>query len=323
MKTSDWSIIGQPRAVNFFDRLLAYEKKQPGSLGGTYILSGPVGSGKQTALENFFKKLAAISQTVTGTYEVASLNLLDDKQEIGVGQAREFTQRLALSSFGNGYRLGVITQAERLSIEAANALLKTLEEARQGVMVFLLTTHVEHLPSTIASRSQIIRFQPVAVNVIYDWLVTEHGVSRPQARNLSRLTYGQPGLALRLAQDTKASETRLRGARFFCQAFSVPLSLRWQAVEKLLGAAKGSAAVEEATDIITDWRLMLRDLRLLYLQQGDLVVHLALEEELREVVRRVSWSELRRLEQSLIQGLQYLRSNVSPKLVLEQIMMNL
>lgn len=323
MKTNDWAVIGQERVINFFDRLLSYEKQKPGTLGGTYILSGPTGSGKQTALESFFKKLAIISQTATGSYEIATLEILEDKKEIGVSQAREFTQRLALSSFGNGYRLGVIHNAERLSLEAANALLKTLEEARQGVMVFLLTTSLEHLPATIVSRSQVMRFQPVASGVIYDWLVEEHGVSRPQARNLARLTYGQPGVALQLARDTKVAEVQLGAARLFCHAFTASLAARWQAVDKLLGNAKGSAAAEAASAAITSWRLILRDLRLLYLQQSDLVVHLALEEELQAVLRRVSWKELRRLEDRLIEGLRYLHANVSPKLVLEQIMMNL
>ncbi len=322
MKTISWPIIGQSKAKVFFEHLLTYEQKQPGSLGGTYILSGPEGSGKTTILESFFEKLGVISKTHVSRYEVVHLDLLEGKKEIGVSQVRTFNSEIALSSFGNGYRLGVITGAERLNSEAGNALLKTLEEAHEGVMIFIITRSVDHLPKTITSRAQIINFTLVATDSIYEWLVEKHTVSRPQARQLAALVQGQPGRALRLAHERGEIETELAPIRYFYELFSLPLGQRFKIVEKLLGNLKGQALVEQTSFLIQQWRLGLRDIRLLHLQQPDMLIYNALETELRLCAKRLSIRETRRLDNLLQIAMKYLSANVNPKLVVEQIVLN-
>lgn len=323
MKVSSWPILGQSKAVHFFEKLLSYEQQQPGSLGGAYILSGPVGSGKTTLLEHFFAKLAEISETATNAYEISELRRLADKKEISVSQTRDFNRRLMLSSFGKGYRVGLVIGAEDLSIEAANALLKTLEEARSGLMIFLLTSDLDRLLKTVVSRSQIINLRSVPSELIYDWLIETHGVGRTQAKHLSRLSHGQPGRALELAQNVKQLEAHLQPLRFFCQAFSLSLAERWQVIGKLLSTAKGVESAERALEILTAWKLGARDLRLLILQQPNLVVHTLLLQELETVGKRLSLQDIYELEHSLTTAVSYLRANVNPKLVLEQAMMNL
>lgn len=323
MKPTSWPIIGQARAVNFFEKLLAYEQTTPGALGGTYIMSGPSGSGKTTLLDHFLKTFSEVSETITGVYEIASLGLLPEKKEISVSQARDFNRRLTLSTFGRGYRIGVITEAEQLSTEAANALLKTLEEARAGVMVFLLTTDADRLPATIRSRGQIVYLSPVSADGIYEWLIETHRVNRSQAKTVSRLAIGQPGRALRLAQEKQIIEETLQPVRVLSNAFSLSLAERWQHSEKLLKGHKGVAASQEAERIIHAWKLGIRDIRLLQLQQPALVIYTPLEKELTTVSKRLSPKEVQRLEAVLEQALTYLHANVGPKVVLEQVLMNL
>lgn len=323
MKPITWPIIGQTKAINFFEKLLAYEQTTPGALGGTYIMSGPTGSGKATLLGHFLKIFGEISETITEVYEVATLGLLPEKKEISVSQARDFNRRLTLSSFGRGYRIGVITDAEHLSTEAANALLKTLEEARVGVMVFLLTSSAERLPATIRSRGQITYFFPVSSGSIYEWLVETHHINRSKAKDASRLAIGQPGRALQLATEKKIIEETLVPMKVFSQAFSVSLAERWQESEKLLKSQKGVSAAHEAERILQIWRLGVRDLRLLQLQQPALVIYAPLEQELATVSKRLSIKEVQRLDDLIEQALIYVRANVGPKLVLEHVLMNL
>lgn len=323
MKSIIWPIIGQTKAINFFEKLLAYEQITPGALGGTYIISGPTGSGKTTLLGHFLKIFGEISETITEVYEVPTLGLLPDKKEISVSQARDFNRRLTLSSFGRGYRIGVITEAEYLSTEAANALLKTLEEARAGVMVFLLTSNAERLPATIRSRGQITYLFPVSSSTIYEWLVETHHINRSKAKDASRLATGQPGRALRLASERQTIEETLAPMKIFSQAFSVSLAERWQYCEKLLKVQKGILAAHEAERILQTWRLGIRDLRLLQLQQPALVIYTPLEQELVAVSQRLSTKEVQRLDDLIQQALLYVRANVGPKLVLEHVLMNL
>lgn len=326
MNANGWPLVGQDRAIEYLERLLAFERQQPGSLGGCYVFSGAPCLGKTTALGQFLSRLSggeALDLQQASGADIVRLELAEDRREIGVAQAREFSARLSLSSFAGRYRVGVIFNAEALSLEAANALLKTLEDARDQVLIFLLVSAPDRLPATILSRSQRISFAPVRSDALYDWLIAEKGMSRPQAKNLSRLANGCPGLALRLAADKGLLEERLAPVRLFCDAFRLPLAERWQAAAKLLGAAKGAENSSRAAAVLASWRLAVRDLLLMRLNRPELVTHAFLEQELRAVGRQLTLGELRRYDYRLEEARTYLDANVSPKLVLEQALMNL
>ncbi len=325
MNTTNWPLVGQANAIAYLERLLAFERQQPGTLGGCYVFSGEASVGKTTALGYFLSRLGGetIDLQETSAADIVRLERADERREIGVAQAREFSGRLSLSSFAGRYRIGVIFEAEALSLEAANALLKTLEDAREQVLIFLLVSSPDRLPATIMSRSQRVSFCPVPSDTLYEWLIAEKGLSRPQAKNLSRLANGRPGLALRLADDKKLLEDRLAPARIFCDSLRLTLAERWQAVAKLLGSATGAENAAKAAQVLNSWRLLVRDLLLMRLNKPELVTHAFLEQELREAGKRLTLAELRRYDKSLSDAQSYLTANVSPKLVLEQAIMNI
>ena len=75
-------------------------------------------------------------QTAKGSHgDVTVQQRLDDKQNISIEQIRGFIRLMNLGAFSNRYKIGIIKNAESLSLEAANALLKTLEEPKQGVII--------------------------------------------------------------------------------------------------------------------------------------------------------------------------------------------
>lgn len=322
MKAHSWPIIGQNQAVRFFDHLINYEQRLPGHLGGSYVLSGITSTGKMTTLELFLEKLAKLSNN-NSVYDIARLEVLDDKKEIGVSQTRDFSNQMALSSFGGHYRIGIIRSAEQLSLEAANGLLKTLEDARDQVIIFLLTTSPDRLPATIVSRSQVISFNPVASDIIYQWLIDSHGTVRTQAKHIARLANGRPGIALSLIKDKKLLEDYISPVRSLCISLTSSLHERWQVAEKLLGNTKGIEAGQKAAAIISSWRLGLRDILLLHLNRPELLMYTLLQDELQLATRRVTPFDVRRFDTILERALQYIRSNINPKLVLEQVMMNI
>lgn len=323
MKTQPWPIVGHNQAINFFDHLLSYEERLPGQLGGSYILSGPDSSGKMATLQIFLERLASLSRYKHSIHDIARLQIFEDKKEIGVAQTRDFSNQMALSSFGGRYRIGIIESAEYLSLESANALLKTLEDAREQAMIFLITTGTDTLPKTVISRSQIITFKPVSANSLYEWLVNTHNSARTNAKYISRLALGKPGLAVSLSKDKKLVEQQLTPVRLFCSAITLSLYERWQLVDTLLGKSKGNENAAKAHLIISSWRLGLRDMLLLHLQRPELVVHTLLQDELQLAARRLSPLDLRRFDVILKRALQYVRANINPKLVLEQVMMNI
>src|ERR687894_2804129 len=112
-----------------------------------------------------------------------------------IGQVREIV-RLAASRPFEGARRAFILRADTLNVQAANALLKTLEEPEGGAVFMLLASSREGVLPTVVSRAQAVRFDPVPRGEISSFLM-ERGHSQDEARLAAALGRGSVGLALR------------------------------------------------------------------------------------------------------------------------------
>jgi DNA polymerase-3 subunit delta' len=106
------------------------------------------------------------------------VGVLEDAKRIGVDQIRELSERLVLSSHGQGATVALIEPAEAMNANAANALLKTLEEPRPGVTLILVTDAPSRLPATVRSRCQRLRVKLPARAATLAWLAAERGPGR-------------------------------------------------------------------------------------------------------------------------------------------------
>jgi DNA polymerase-3 subunit delta' len=102
----------------------------------------------------------------------------------------------------------LVLRAEGAIGQAANALLKTLEEPPADTHFVLVTAEARRLPVTILSRCQRLRFLPVEENQIRDWLVRFHGVDPKAAEEAARASAGSPGKALADAGAGEDAEKR-------------------------------------------------------------------------------------------------------------------
>ena len=98
-----------------------------------------------------------------------------------VGQIRELSRQLRMRPYEGRAQVAILTHADRMNDNAANALLKTLEEPRDGAHLILLATQPRRLPATIASRCQVLRFTPLPVEVVAQILADE-GTDHPERR---------------------------------------------------------------------------------------------------------------------------------------------
>jgi len=125
---------------------------------------------------------------------------MDNKTLIGIEQInREMEPWLALKPYRAARRVVIINEAHLLSLPAANALLKTLEEP-PGHAVLILVADELNLLETIVSRCQLIRFSPVGDVAVSDILV-QRGVEPSRAARLARLGQGSIAAALRWAEE--------------------------------------------------------------------------------------------------------------------------
>ncbi|HED39870.1 MAG TPA: DNA polymerase III subunit delta' [Chromatiales bacterium] len=94
----------------------------------------------------------------------------EDKQIIGVDQIRELTHYLSLTALCGGYRVVLIDPADCMNANAANSLLKTLEEPPANTSLLLISDRPSALPATIRSRCQVINFERPARDLSLEWL---------------------------------------------------------------------------------------------------------------------------------------------------------
>lgn len=125
-----------------------------------------------------------------------------ESKSIGIADIQQLQQSLQLTQYSRqGHRVVVIDQAELLTTEAQNCLLKTLEEPAPGTSIILVATSIDRLLPTVQSRAQQVYFNPLPIKQLSEWLVGKHGQTGPEAAKLAQLAEGLPGLALELLQD--------------------------------------------------------------------------------------------------------------------------
>jgi DNA polymerase-3 subunit delta' len=202
---------GQDHAVGFLARAIRHPHH-------AYLYSGPEGSGKRLAMRAFAAALLC-PQGGCGTCRACRLALSESHPnmlmlepggpDILVGKdasdpntARWFASRSYLTPPEPGRKVMVVLQADRLRVEAADVLLKAVEEPPPDTVFILLSARPDDLPDTIRSRCQEIAFPPLSEDFVVQTLLGE-GMDEGRARLACRLTGGNLGRARRLARDER------------------------------------------------------------------------------------------------------------------------
>lgn len=143
--------------------------------------------------------------------DVIELSAIDGKEKIGIDQVREAIRAAQFSAVESDRKVCVVPRAENLTVEAANSLLKTLEEPPRGMAFALLAEHAGDLLPTIVSRSRIVRVPPEKRGTRTGRL-TAAGYPQDEAEWLSRVA-GRPGELDRFAEtriDVAAARAQAR-----------------------------------------------------------------------------------------------------------------
>lgn len=123
---------------------------------------------------------------------------------IKVDDIRALCQEMQLTSQYSGYKVAIINLAENMNINAANSLLKTLEEPTDNSLLILVSSNPHRLPITIRSRCQSLLFSNPDVETALDWLNSQ---GCKDSQTLLRLAHGSPLAALELTE-TEGYERR-------------------------------------------------------------------------------------------------------------------
>ncbi|MFC2043754.1 ATP-binding protein [Chloroflexota bacterium] len=328
-----WQIIGQTRAVSLLECSL-----KGGSLAHAYLFAGPAHAGKMTLALNLAQAVncdntespcgqcVSCQKVVSGHHPdvyIVGLSCQKEKPhvEIGIDQIRELQHSASLPPFEGKYKVFILDGAELLSIEAANSLLKTLEEPVGSVIFILLTTNEHLLPATVVSRCQRVEVFPLAIAEVETALSQKWGVELSRAKLLARLSRGLLGWAVSAILDDSLLRQRDEWLTELVDIVGGDYEERFACAAKLATEfSQNRGTVQDGLNLWLDW---WRDLLLAKLGCSDLITNVDQLDTLSQITGSYSLAQIRVLINSIQAVKWQLKQNANPRLVLETLMLDI
>ena len=332
-----WQVIGQTRVISLLQRSLERE-----SLAHAYLLVGPPHVGKMTLALNLAQALncqaterpcgecASCQKIVSANHaDVQVIGLTQNvdsaeaklRTEIGIDQIRQMQHSASLPPFEGKYKLYIIEGAELLSTEAANCLLKTLEEPTGKVVFILLTTNDGLLPVTVVSRCQRLELSPLAATEVETTLNSRWGIEPQKAKLLARLSHGCLGWALSAASDDGLLQQRVEKMDRLLDIINADYEERFAYANQLATQfAQHRGLVQEVLDLWLEW---WRDLLLVKIGCSDIITNVDRLDKLVEIVEDYRLAQIKAFINSIQAAGEQLRQNANSRLVLEVLMLDM
>jgi len=335
----NWPIIGHTKLVEFLKKSLSQEKYSHG-----YIFVGPEGVGKETVAKFFVHsiicqaankdnlamkeipcyKCPVCQQINKKAYpDIFIIEKEQLKQNISIEQIRNLQHFLNLKSFISSIKIALILEAETLSEEASNSLLKTLEEPYGNTIIILISSRPDLLLPTIVSRCQIIRFGLVPEKLIYKHLI-DMNVNRDLAKDITALTQGKVGKAINLVNSPEYLEYYENKIDQFIEIMKVDLAESFRIISLMIPPKiKLQEITEELKAILLIWKSVIRDQLLLKINLNQLIVNKIRLEKLKKISQKYTFSKLTKLISDFDKTQLLLEKNINPKLLFENLVINI
>jgi len=160
------------------------------------VVASASGSGTSDSFLGEFRNFLKFNKFPVVRNWIEALDGSQKVVQISVKEAKRMGDLLSLTSHSGGYKILVIWLPERLHESAANKLLKTLEEPEPKTIILLISHQEDGILGTIRSRCQTLYLPPWGRTEVERWLIDERKIDPNQAKILSALSGGEPGVAL-------------------------------------------------------------------------------------------------------------------------------
>jgi DNA polymerase III subunit delta' len=316
-----WDIIGQSEAIDTLKSAIQADK-----LSHALLFAGPAGIGKTRLAGELAKALNCIGddppcqkcvhcrQIEAGSHpDVSIMERADGKESVAIAQVRALREAAALRPYQGRWKVYIIAGAETLTPQAADALLKTLEEPQPQVTIVLTSVDADALPLTVLSRCRLVHLHPVDDEALATAL-QQRGVELTEARRLARLARGNVGWALQAGKQPKIALQRRELLERLGGVLDLDLDARLRLVETITSDRKDRSSVRRQVELLL---LLARDLLLV---KGGLAPRTALDEQqdaLRRQAQQYSLAEISAYLQAIRRAMIRIDANVDPRLALE------
>jgi len=316
-------IVGHQWAVDLLKRQVATERV-PHAL----LLTGPLNVGKSTLARYLAQYLNCRGEDkpcgrCISCFKVVSGNHPDvriwddDVEAIKIDEIRALQHELALSPYEGQYRVAILCNFERATLNAANALLKTLEEPAAQVVLILTASDPGALLPTIVSRCQGLALRALPTPEVVEALQRRWQASPEQAEVLAQLAAGRLGWAVRAIEDRRVLERREQYLNDLLDLLRMSRSDRLGYAVEL---SRDSALLRET---LMGWLTIWRDMLLLQSGSQTKILNLDWQETLQNLARQGTLTQSEEMVARLRAALENTGYNVNPRLNLETVLLKL
>ncbi len=319
-----WQVVGHKWAVDLLKRTLVRER-----VAHAYLLTGPPQIGKRSLALNFAQSLNCLSdeekpcgqclacrKIAHGSHPDVQI-IEGEGGTLKIDQMRTLRHEAALSPLEGRWKVYIIRQMEQATAEAANCLLKTLEEPPSNVILMLTASEAEVLLTTIVSRCQVLNLRPLATETVQRSLQERWGVEVERAQLLARLSGGRLGWAVTASQNDAILDQRERHLNEMMELLSQGR------VERLEYAQQLSRNPEAVPELLHLWLSWWRDLLLAAGGSPAGIINIDRENTLRAQAQRYSLGQVRNFIEALRAAVWRLEHNANTRLTLEVLMLSL
>ena len=262
-----WDLIGHDWAVKLLKHHIEDRRTRH-----AYLFIGPESVGKRTLAGRFAQALSceradplgeicgecrACRLVSEGTFP--DLEVLTPNPTIQVDDVRALQRRLALAPYEGPWRIALLENFHNASIGASNAMLKTLEEPADQVVLLLTASAQELLLPTVVSRCEVIPLRGVSASTISGAL-EDREVEPEKAQMLATLSEGRPGRAIRWESDPDLFERRLEALDQLREAIGMDIGERFTLAERIVGRGKITLQRRRVRSTLEAWLSIWRDL---------------------------------------------------------------
>jgi len=325
--TDNWNLVGHEWAVNMLKKHVVN-----GTTRHAYLFAGPPGAGRRTLALRFAQALNCRTPVEPGipcgqcrdckqieAMQYADLTVVQAESEGGilkVDQIREARRMLTFKPYLANYRVALFLRFQETNENAANALLKTLEEAPSYAVLILTADNPEQLLPTIVSRCEVLRLRPLKIEEVQVALETR-GLETSKAKLLAHISGGRFGTSLRLIENDALLEKREERLNDLQSLISA------SRVEKFAYAEKLSRDKESMRQTILIWLSYWRDVMLRSAQAKTPLVNIDRNVEIEDLAGRLDLSVAHGAACVLEDALEKMEKNVNPRLLAEVLLLDL
>jgi DNA polymerase-3 subunit delta' len=323
---SNWGLIGHEWAVQLLKGHL-----ERGAPRHAYLFTGADSIGRRTLALRFAQAFNAEPPSSPGEFDpqnrtsrqieqmqhpdLSLVERLEGDRDIKIDAVRQLQHSLSLAPYSARYRIALLLDFELANDNAANALLKTLEEPPSRVVLMLTAESADAMLPTIASRCEVIHLRPVSLEQLSQGLQQLYGVPAEQAHLLAHVSSGRPGYALLLHQQPALLARRTAWLDEQQYLLKSNRSTRFEY------AQQATKEKEDYIQMLQVWLSFWRDVLLQAAQAETPLVNIDRQAEIEDLSCRLDTTTIHHLVSEVGTTISNLRTNANLRLTAEALLL--